>query len=98
MGSGCYCAYNPQEEEEVFKIGQGIYSFKKIVIINIILYQKLNIQLKPKTDSDKLFYGKAEIYEEIKNKLDRTSSLYSQINPDYNNGNVEVIIPCPTSK
>ena len=42
----------------------------------------------PKTDSEKLFYGKTPDYEEIKNKLDRTSSLYSQVNQEYKNGYV----------
>ena len=40
----------------------------------------------------------ADFYDEIKNQLDRTSSLFSQVNQEYRNGNVEVIIPCPASK
>ena len=52
----------------------------------------------PKTDSQNLFYGKTNDYDEIKNKLDRTSSLFSQANQEYKNGNVEVIIPCLPSK
>ena len=47
---------------------------------------------------DRLFYGKAQEYDSIKNKLDRTSSIFSGENKEYNNGNVQVFIPCPTSK
>ena len=97
MGAGCHCVNNSGDEEE-FRIGQGMYSFKKIVIINKKFIINFNIQLVPRNNNEKIFYGKTEDYEEIKNKLDRTSSLYSQANPNYNNGNVEVIIPCPTSK
>ena len=31
MGAGCDCAKNFSEEEDEFKIGQGVYSFKRIV-------------------------------------------------------------------
>ena len=37
MGAGCHCIKNFKEEDEEFRIGQGTYSFKKIVIINKIL-------------------------------------------------------------
>ena len=58
----------------------------------------LYIQLVPKTDTERLFYGKAQEYDSVKNKLDRTSSIFSGENKEYNNGNVQVFIPCPTSK
>ena len=32
MGAGCHCVHDFGDEEE-FRIGQGMYSFKKIVII-----------------------------------------------------------------
>jgi hypothetical protein len=34
MGAGCHCMNNSKEEANEFRIGQGTYSFKKIVIIN----------------------------------------------------------------
>ena len=34
MGAGCHCMNNSKEEANEFRIGQGNYSFKKIVIIN----------------------------------------------------------------
>ena len=33
MGAGCHCMNNSKEEANEFRIGQGTYSFKKIVII-----------------------------------------------------------------
>ena len=32
MGAGCNCINNNKEEANEFRIGQGSYSFKKIVI------------------------------------------------------------------
>ena len=101
MGSSCDCTKNYNEVEEKFEYGQGIYFFKKLVILyNIIIHNKFFIFLQPKpnTDYEKLFYGKSDNYDEIKNKLDRTNSIFSGGNKEYNNGNVQVFIPCPTSK
>ena len=94
MGSSCDCVKNNNEAEEKFEYGQGIYYFKKLVILYNIIY----LQPKPKTDFEKLYYGKADNYDEIKKKLDRTNSIFSGGNKEYNNGNVQVFIPCPSSK
>ena len=54
--------------------------------------------MKPKSNTERLFYGKGDNYDTIKNKLDRTSSIFSGEYKDYKNGNVDVFIFAPTSK
>ena len=50
----------------------------------------------PKTSSLDIYYGKDKGYDsEVKDKIDRTSSLIRNGVTEYTNGNVEVIIPCP---
>ena len=42
-----------------------------------------------------MFYGKDIAYEkEVKNKIDRTSSLIRNGVREYSNGNVDIIVPC----
>ncbi len=42
-----------------------------------------------------MFYGKDKEYDkDVKNKIDRTSSLIRNGVREYQNGNVEVIVPC----
>ena len=36
MGNQCHCLNDPRNQQQEFKIGQGVYSFKKAVC-NIIL-------------------------------------------------------------
>ena len=44
MGSSCDCTKNYNEAEEKFEYGQGIYFFKKLVILyNIIIHNKFFI-------------------------------------------------------
>ena len=42
-----------------------------------------------------MFYGKDSTYDkDVKNRIDRTSSLIRNGVTEYINGNVEVIVPC----
>ena len=46
-----------------------------------------------------MFYGKNIDYDKnIKNKIDKSSSLVRRGVNDYTNGNVQVIIPCPVEQ
>ena len=55
-----------------------------------------DLQISPRTPEDIMFYGKSNNYEnDIKKKIDKSSSLVRRGVNDYTNGNVQVIIPCP---
>ena len=98
MGSECSCVKHENEQEFINGSGSGPYSFKKFVcneIIKIILYLLYIIQYLPK-DDNRIYYGKGDEYDkDVKNKIDRTSSLIRNGVTEYTNGNVEVIVPCP---
>ena len=70
---------------------------KKWYIIYILILIKLYlfIQLKPQSQSEEIYYGKDSGYDkDVKNKIDRTSSLIRNGVREYSNGNVDVIVPC----
>ena len=47
-------------------------------------------------DDNRIYYGKGDEYDkDVKNKIDRTSSLIRNGITEYTNGNVEIIVPCP---
>ena len=49
----------------------------------------------PKNENQKIYYAKDGGYDkDVKNKIDRTSSLIRNGVKEYTNGNVEVIVPC----
>ena len=97
MGAECSCVKHDNEQEYV--IGSGAYGFKKFVCNEIIknnfkllLYI---VQYLPKNENQKIYYAKDGGYDkDVKNKIDRTSSLIRNGVKEYTNGNVEVIVPC----
>ena len=104
MGADCNCIKDDKENE--FTIGSDKYSFKKMVCYNnhpnlifIKIFNYYFIQIVPRTKSEEMFYGKDSTYDkDVKNRIDRTSSLIRNGVSEYKNGNVEVIIPCLPSK
>ena len=95
MGAECNCVKDDKEEE--FRIGSGNYSFKKMVYNKYFNIDKFFyiIQIIPRSQSESMFYGKDIAYEkEVKNKIDRTSSLIRNGVREYSNGNVDIIVPC----
>ena len=101
MGVECNCLKDDKENE--FIIGSENYKFKKMVgynnYTNLIFIKKFKyfylIQILPRTKSEEMFYGKDSTYDkDVKNRIDRTSSLIRNGVSEYTNGNVEVIVPC----
>ena len=41
MGASCHCMNNNKTDENEYTIGDGVYSFKKIVIFIYIIYNIL---------------------------------------------------------
>lgn len=69
-------------------VNYNLYLIKMIFVV-------LLIQIIPRTKSEEMFYGKDKEYDkEVRNKIDRTSSLIRNGIREYHNGNVEVIVPC----
>ena len=92
MGSECHCIKDYKENE--CRLGEGMYSFKKTVCKTKLIFL-IKIQHLPRTKSEEIYYGKDSDYEkDVKNKIDRTSSLVRNGVSEYTNGNVEVILPC----
>ena len=72
-------------------------------IPNFIFNKNINyfylIQILPRTKSEEIFYGKDSTYDkDVKNRIDRTSSLIRNGVSEYYNGNVEVIVPCASKE
>jgi hypothetical protein len=80
MGNNDCRIFNDYDDKEIVT-GKGVYSFKK--------------SHRATNESEKIFYGKEEkVYDQVKEKIDRTVSLVRQGATEYGNGNVLVIKPC----
>ena len=71
-------------------------------MVHIILKKLYKIILKiqhiPNNDKDKIYYGKDINYDKnVKGLIKSTSTITRKGMNDYTNGNVNVIIPCPSN-
>ena len=94
MGNTAGCQCGKYDDDGEIRTGAGIYKFKKTVNFILINY---NISIFQKIKKNKFVYEKEKKYDKnIKGKIKPTSSIIKSGVKEYLNGNVNVIIPCPT--